>query len=306
MGTMTASSNAVASPALDRAVVRTSSAALLGRLRDLAGDGGEGWDLFGRESWPDLFPLLTVAADLPRFAGHRSLVELPAGLWPELDAVAADIGHLQRMVDHPWVPKAARVGGCQPLSKLDAAAAELEQTHCATVDFLLDDTERRHLDALVDELAVERAGSWGQLERPEAPELFTLFDQALASERFGGLTGFDLERDTYTLTLSLQDLDPAGIGWHRDLYWPREWVGKDVFAVLYGLGDDSPEKGGAFLYYDPWGNDLVACYRRRHQATVLWNSADDRGRILHAVSGYHTVDTSRHLIILQCLRRGES
>ena len=26
-------------------------------------------------------------------------------------------------------------------------------------------------------------------------------------------------------------------------------------------------------------------------------------RILHAVSGYHTDDTSRHLIILQCLRR---
>ena len=136
-------------------------------------------------------------------------------------------------------------------------------------------------------------------------DLFTLFDTALASDRFRRLTGFDLDREAYTLTLSLQDLDPAGIGWHRDLYWPKEWVGEDVFAVLYGLSDDSAEKGGAFLYYVPWFNQLHAGYRRRHQATVLWNSRDDEGRILHAVSGYHTEDTSRHLIILQCLRRGD-
>ncbi len=180
---------------------------------------------FGREDWPDLFPLLTLAADLPRLAGHRSLSELPVGLWPELEGVAADVVRLQRMVDHPVVPAATAVATCHP-------------------------------------------------------------------------------RDTYTLTLSLQDLDPAGIGWHRDLYWPREWVGEDVFAVLYGLDADSPETGGAFVYYVPWENEDYARYRQRHEATILWNARQDSGRILHAVSGYHGEDTSRHLLILQCLRRG--
>ncbi len=278
--------------------------AILARLRGLPGDAGEGWRLFDRDSWRRLFPLLAVAADLPRLSGHRSLAELPAGHWPNLDAVAADVANLQRMIDHPVVPADADLAACHPLAALEQAAAELDETHCATVDFLLDQADRRRLDALVAKLATERAGSWGQLERAEAPDLFALFDQALASDRFGRLTGFDFTRDTYSLTLSLQDLDPAGIGWHRDLYWPREWVGEDVFAVLYGLGGDSPEKGGAFVYYVPWLDQLRARYRRRHEATVLWNSADDAGRILHAVSGYHTADTSRHLIILQCLRRG--
>ena len=277
---------------------------VLAPLRGLPGDGGEGWDLFGRDRWPDLFPLLTVAADLPRLAGHRSLAELPDGFWPRLDEVAADLAHLQRLVDHPLVPASARTAGCHPRSALDEAAAELEHSHCVTIDFLLDGAGRQRLDQLVGKLARERQGSWGQLERAEAPELFELFDRALASRRFRRLTGFDPARDAYTLTLSLQDLDAAGIGWHRDLYWPREWVGEDVFAVLYGLGDDSPEKGGAFLYYVPWDNDLAVCYRKRHEATVLWNSRDDAGRLLHAVSGYRTADTSRHLIILQCLRRG--
>ncbi len=281
-----------------------SAEAVLDALRGLPGDGGEGWELFDRERWEVLFPLLTVAADLPRLAEHRSLAELPAGAWPQLDEVVADVARLQRMVDHPRVPAAARAAVCHPRPALDEAAAELTHSHCVTVDFLLDDAGRRRLDDLVAELAAERDGTWGQLERDEAPEIFDLFDQALASRRFQRLTGFDLERDAYTLTLSLQDLDAAGIGWHRDLYWPREWIGEDVFAVLYGLGDDSPEKGGAFLYYVPWAGDLVACYRRRHQATILWNSRDDAGRLLHAVSGYHTADTSRHLIILQCLRRG--
>lgn len=283
--------------------LHATAESLLERLRSLSAEGGEGWQLFGRDDWPQLFPLLALAADLPRFDGHRSLAELPAGLWPQLDAVAADIVNLQRMIDRPVVPEGTRIAPCHPVSGLEQAAEELEQSHCVTVDFLLDDKSQQRLDALISELAVEKAGTWGQLERTEAPDLFTLFDQALGSERFGTLTGFDLERDTYTLTLSLQDLDSAGIGWHRDLYWPREWVGEDVFAVLYGLGDDDPEKGGAFAYYVPWANDLAACYRKRHQATVLWNSSDDQGRILHAVSGYHTADTSRHLIILQCLRR---
>lgn len=301
---MSAPFDATVSPVLERSADPAPAEAVLGKLRGL-GDGGEGWDLFDRDSWPDLFPLLTLAADLPRLAGHRSLAELPAGLWPELDSVAADVGRLQQMIDHPVVPVTAAVAGCHPLSALDPATAELKQSHCVTIDFLLDAAGRQRLDTLVSELAKERAGSWGQLELAEAPELFDLFDQALGSDRFGRLTGFELECDTYTLTLSLQDLDATGIGWHRDLYWPREWVGEDVFAVLYGLGDDSPEKGGAFLYYVPWANDLLACYRRRHQATVLWNSREDSGRILHAVSGYHTADTSRHLIILQCLRRGD-
>lgn len=296
--------NSSSETAIDQGATLSPADVILEPLRGLAGHGGEGWDLFGRTTWPQLFPLLTVAADMPRFAGHRSLAELPSGHWPELDSVTADLCHLQRMVDHPLVPATASAADCHQLAALEAAAAELEASHCVTVDFLHQSSERRRLDEVISALAVERAGSWGQLERPEAPELFDLFDQALGSKRFSRLTGFDLERDTYTLTLSLQDLDAAGIGWHRDLYWPREWVGEDVFSVLYGLGDDSPKKGGAFLYYVPWTNDLLVCYRRRHQATVLWNSRDDTGRILHAVSGYHTADTSRHLIILQCLRRG--
>ena len=282
---------------------RAPAETILERLRDLPGDGGEGWRLFGQEHWPALFPLLTVAADLPRLAGHRSLNELPAGIWPRLDAVAADIGRLQRMVDHPRFPASARGAACHSRPALDEARRELEHSHCVTVDFLFDRAGRRELDELIADLSEERQGSWGQLERAEAPELFELFDGALGGHEFKTLTGFDLARDAYTLTLSLQDLDAAGIGWHRDLYWPREWVGEDVFAVLYGLGDDSPEKGGAFLYYVPWDNDLAACYRQRHEATILWNSRDDSGRLLHAVSGYHTADTSRHLIILQCLRR---
>ncbi len=278
---------------------------ILERLRQQPANGSQDWHRFGRDDWPRLFTLLTLAADLPRFDGHRSLAELPAGFWPQLDAVAADIVHLQRMIDHPVVPAGTRIAPCHSSSHLEQARQELEQSHCVTVDFLFDEDGRRLLDPLISALAVERDGSWGQLERGEAPELFGLFDQALGSDRFRGLTGFELERDTYSLTLSLQDLDAAGIGWHRDLYWPQEWVGQDVFAVLYGLGDDDPEKGGAFVYYVPWDNDLAACYRQQHQATVLWNSAEDSGRILHAVSGYHTADTSRHLIILQCLRRQE-
>ena len=70
------------------------------------------------------------------------------------------------------------------------------------------------------------------------------------------------------------------------------------------LNQGRPGKGGAFLYYVPWTNELYVSYRQRHQATVLWNSRDNEGRLLHAVSGYLTEDTSRHLIILQCLRRG--
>lgn len=275
-----------------------------GVLEELRGGvAGDGWDAFGRDRWPELFRFLAIAADLPRLAGNRTLDGLPAETWPQLAEVAGDVRRLQELIDRPLVPAEARDAAVHSLGALSAAAEELDSTHCVSVDFLFEKAERERLDGLVAELARERSGSWGQLERGEAPDLFGLFDTGLASDRFRRLTGFDLERDAYTLTLSLQDLDPVGIGWHRDLYWPREWVGEDVFAVLYGLGDDSPEKGGAFLYYVPWENELCAVYRRRHEATVLWNSRDDEGRILHAVSGYHTEDTSRHLIILQCLRR---
>ena len=53
----------------------------------------------------------------------------------------------------------------------------------------------------------------------------------------------------------------------------------------------------------PARNAVYAVYRRRHQATVEWNGRVNEERPLHAVSGYLGEDTSRHLIILQCLRR---
>lgn len=276
---------------------------ILHHLRRLPADAEPSLESFERAEWPALFNLLSVAADLPRLADNRTLAELPVELWPQLAEVTADLVRLQRIVDHPVVPTGARIAGCHPLSELEDAAGELERDHCVTVDFLLEDRQRERLDRAVEALAETRQGTWGELERSQAGDLFELFDAALASHRFRRLTGFDASRDTYTLTLSLQDLEASGIGWHRDLYWPREWVGEDVFAVLYGLGDDTPEKGGAFLHYVPWRNALYASYRQRHQATILWNSREDSGRLLHAVSEYHTRDTSRHLIILQCLRR---
>ena len=283
----------------------TSPAArVLARLRAATTAGGETWEAFSREQWPELFSLLAVAADLPRLADHRALEGLRGELWPQLAAVADEICLLQRMLDAPRVPPGTRFPACRRLGDLAAARAELEETHCVTIDFLFDGEQRSRVDAHIRELAKDRMDTWGQLEREQAPELFELVDAGLGNERFRSLTGFELERDAYTLTLSLQSLSATGIGWHRDLYWPREWVGQDVFAVLYALGEDTPEKGGAFLYYVPWRNGLYGCYRRRHEATVLWNSRDPEGRILHAVSGYHGADTSRHLVILQCLRRG--
>ena len=264
------------------------------------------WRAFTAAEWPALFRLLAVAADLPRLAASSSLADLEPGLWPELSQVAADLLRLQALADRPVVPPGARPAPVYRLADLDAAAAELAEARCVTVDFLFDATRQRALDAVVGELADEKTGRWGQLERGAAPALFELFDAALGSGRFRRLTGFDLARDEYTLTLSLQNLDAAGIGWHRDLYWPREWVGEDVFAVLYGLGDDSPEKGGAFLYHVPAENDLFAVYRRRHQATVEWNGRVNDERPLHAVSRYLGEDTSRHLVILQCLRREDA
>lgn len=263
------------------------------------------WRCFPPQRWPGFFELLTLAADLPRLAENASIASLRDGLWPDLARVSDQLGRLHRLVDMPMLPKGAEV--VEALSLVDGlgrATEALRQRHCVTVEGLLDAAGRQVLDAEVARLAVEKMGSWGQLERSEAPELFELFDHALASPAFHQLTGWIPGRDEYSLTLSLQDLQPGGIGWHRDLYWPKEWVGQDVFAVLYGLGDDSPAKGGAFAWYVPWENALLAVYRRHHQATVLWNAKETRGRLLHAVTGYHGADTSRHLIILQCLRRG--
>ena len=119
--------------------------------------------------------------------------------------------------------------------------------------------------------------------------------QVVRSEAFGRLTGYDPTRDEFTLTLSLQDLQGEGIGWHRDLYWPKEWVGQDVFAVLYGLGSDDPSKGGAFLHYEPWTNSLRGIYRQAHQATILWNHHTTEGRLLlpseRIASGQHALRT---------------
>lgn len=278
------------------------SSEILGRLRRDSVEPAAAWQLFARRDWPQLFPLLNVAADMPRLGANRSLAALPREAWPQLDDVTRDLEHLQGLVDRPVVPKDASLSICHGASHCEAASEELATTHCTTVDFLVEKDQQNLLDQAIAGLAEKRLGRWGQLEKEEAPELFGIFDEALANDRFHRLTGFTSGRDAYTLTLSLQDLDAEGIGWHRDLYWPKEWVGEDVFAVLYSLGTESPEKGGAFLHYVPWTNTLQATYRLPHQATVLWNSRDDSGRLLHAVSEYHTADTSRHLIILQCLR----
>ncbi len=268
-----------------------------------AATGEQRWEGFPRDRWPALFRLLGLAADLPRLGQNASLARLPAQLWPQLAEVGGDLVRLQEMVDHPVPPAGAREPATHASADLTTAVDELHRRRCTTIDFLFEAAGRRAVEERVAALAGEHAGSWGQLERTDAPALFELFDGALGSERFHTLTGFEPARDAYSLTLSLQDLDHHGIGWHRDLYWPREWVGEDVFAVLYALGGDSPEKGGAFVYYVPWENQVYALFRKRHQTTVLWNGREDEQRPLHAVSGYLGEDTSRHLIILQCLRR---
>ena len=261
------------------------------------------WHAVDRSDWPALFHLLDLAADLPRLATNPTFDAFSGELWPELDTVRCGLYRLQELVDQPIVPPGARPAAEHGLDGFDEAVRELEETHCVHMDFLLEPEQRLALDAEVAELGKTRMGSWGELERDSSPGLYEIFESGLGSERFRRLSGFDLERDEYTLTLSLQDLDSGGIGWHRDLYWPKEWVGEDVFAVLYALGTDTPELGGAFVHYVPWHNEVCALYRKRHQATVMWNSADSNGRLIHAVSRYLTEVTSRHLVILQCHRR---
>lgn len=266
-------------------------------------DPADHWNAFQSSDWPALFRLIDLAADLPRLAPNQTLAAWPRDAWPELADVRDDLVRLQELVDHPAVPRAAQRAPTYGLAAFDDALRELESSHCVQVDFLLDAAGREALEREIAALKPYKLGTWGELDRNVAPRVYAIFERALGGERFRRLTGFDLERDDYTLTLSLQDLDRSGIGWHRDLYWPKEWVGQDVFAVLYALGTDSPERGGAFLHYVPWQNEIYACYRHEHQATVMWNSADPDGRLLHAVSEYLTPETARHLIILQCLRR---
>ncbi len=264
----------------------------------------EMWDSLEPRRWPAFFRLLDIAADLPRLAEQGVLQRLPAVLWPELTKVSDDLIALQRWVDLPVVP--AQSIELRTAASPAQAAAELVDLHLTNIDFLFAAEQRAEIERQVAGLAAQRGGSWGELDRTSAPQLWDCFAAALGSDIFRQLTGFDLARGEFSITLSLQDLQPAGIGWHRDLYWPREWVGRDVFALFYALGADRPEKGGAFVHYVPWRNQIFHFYRQRHQATVLWNSRHRRGRLLHAVSGYRGADTSRHLIIVQCLRQDRS
>ncbi len=269
-------------------------------------DNAKRWNIFSRRDWPCLFALLDVAAALPRLEETLPIDMLSpplSDLWPELDKSLHQLFALQYMADHPVVPtESNQVFGHYP-SRLETAAQELREQHCTTIDFFLERSARTELEAIIADLKKQLAGSWGPLERDSYPALFGLIDQALASDSFRHLTGFDHARDPYTLTLSLQDLARSGIGWHRDLYWPKEWVGEDVFTVLYALADDLPKKGGAFVYYVPPHNRVYTLYRKRHQATILWNCREAQARPFHAVTRFRTADTSRHLLILQCLRR---
>lgn len=286
--------------AADTAAVRE----ILGRLTGDA-EPQASWDTFEPSLWPALFTLLDVAADFPRLPPTSALRRLPRDLWPELASATGDLLALQRLIDRPVVPPAAETPRVFAAGD-PAATEELATRHTVHVAGLLDAAARERLDGPIARLRGERPGSWGALDRAAEPEVHAVFDELLAGDAFRLLTGFDPELDESTLTLSLQSLDPAGIGWHRDLYWPKEWIGEDVFAVLYALGSDSPEKGGAFLSYVPWENRLFACYRQEGEATLLWNAAWPDGRLLHAVAGYRGADTSRHLVILQCHRRFRS
>ncbi len=278
---------------------------ILRKLRPLpdGADPAELWRRFEPQELPTLFRLLDVAAGLPRLAGQEVLAELDEDLWPELATVAGDLVALQLLAESPAVLATGQPARCRTCEELEDAVQDLAEEHCTTIDFLFAKAERPRIEALVEKIAARRKESWGQLERDAVPELFELADQALGSGPFRRLTGFDLERDEYTLTLSLQDLEASGIGWHRDLYWPREWVGEDVFAILYGLTSDTPELGGAFLYWAPNRGCVRSIYRQRHQATVIWNGRTTASRPLHAVSAYLTERTSRHHLHLQCLRR---
>ncbi len=255
-----------------------------------------------RHDWPVLFHLLDIGADLPRLRGNRTLDNLAPEPWPALAEVSDDLVRIQALVDHPEVPRTARLTPSHGVAELETARQELIQSHCTTFEDLLEPEQKQRLSAAVDALRPERVGTWAQVEPGQAPELEALVREGLGSEAFATLTGFELARGEFTITLSLQDLQTQGIGWHRDLYWPEAWVGQDVFALFYALGSDSPAKGGAFVSYHLEDNEIRAFYRQEHSATILWNGRRTEDRPFHAVAGYHGEDTARHLLIVQCLR----
>jgi|GEM_PF-4960193 len=268
------------------------------------------WEALGRDHWPALFTLLDIGAGLPRLAGHETVRRMRAETWPRLLDTVADLVRVQRLVDRPIVPP-----GAQPVPTLrdaESAAEQLAEHRCVNLEGFLGAAGCAALEAAVEDQTLRWTGSWGDVTRDNASDLYAAMERGLGSAAFRRLSGFDLERHRFRLTLSLQSLETTGIGWHRDLYWPREWVGHDVFAVFHGLDEEASgaprgERGGAFVYYLPWHNQVYAFYRKRHQTTVLWNAAHTERRILHAVSGYHGADTRRHLVIAQCLRgTGES
>ncbi len=62
---VTTSIDAIASPVLERGAKSSPAEVVLERLRGLAGDGGEGWNLFGRDAWPDRSAFALVEWRLP-------------------------------------------------------------------------------------------------------------------------------------------------------------------------------------------------------------------------------------------------
>ncbi len=286
----------------------TTTETVLRRLRALDdAPVAEVWSAFERADWPALFFLIDIGAGMPRMRGHETLARMPAAAWPALSQATDDLVRVQRLVDEPVLPPGTVM--VPTISGLEEATSRLADHHCVNIDFFLDGTVRTALEAAVAAQAAanrrDDRSPWGEVARPDGPELFAAIEAGLGSQGFADMTGFDVAQHPFSITLSLQALESTGIGWHRDLYWPRPWVGHDVFAVFHAMDDDADDltaKGGAFVYYLPWENQIYAFYRKRHETTVLWNAADTERRILHAVSGYHGADTRRHLVITQCLR----
>lgn len=278
-------------------------ASILNRVTDVTPDNVEEvWQRFQPDDWPLLFALIDLAADVPQLGRVEPMMAAWNELWPDFASVAKDLLGLQVLVDHPIVPPYAAAAPVRGSEEMTAAADDLRSEGCTTIDFFLTSEQRTRLDGVVSELSRTHAGCWQQLQPADAPELFALMTAGLSSASFSELTGLDLSRDEFTLTLSLQSLDRKGIGWHRDLYWPSEWLGEDVLGVFYGIGDEPPGKGGEFLYYQPQRNQVVSLQRGRHQTTILSNGKSRDQRILHAVAKFHALDSARHLVILQCRR----
>lgn len=205
---------------------------------------------------------------------------------------------LLRIVKNPVIPS------CSSLASVhhdpDSAQAALRSDRLTTFDFFLDAAGRRDLDRLLPQLRQRYGGAWQELSSMDERALYELVESALTSTAFRRLTGFDPGRDEFSVTLSIQDLDRSGIPWHRDLYWPGEWVGENVLAIFHALDDDNERRGGALVYYAASSNRVRHLFRRRHETTIIWNPPSDAARPLHAVSRFTSRDTSRHLLVVQC------